>query len=77
MTSSSETPPPSDDPTWDCPNCGWAINDEIIDDAPACPHGWQSLEGMALPDVKALFAEHLPEMSLDPVIEKGTSDDRS
>lgn len=52
----SSNPPPSADPTWRCEKCGWAINDEILADAPDCPHGWVSLEDMPLADIKALFA---------------------
>ena len=63
----SETPPPSDEPSWPCERCAWPINDAILSDTPDCPHGWLSLEGMAMADIKAMFAAGAPELSLDPV----------
>lgn len=61
---SSEQPDPSADPTTPCASCGWGVNDEILDETPDCPHGWQSLEGMPLADIKALFAEGAPDLSI-------------
>jgi len=62
----TDNPPPSANPTTPCPGCGWPVNDEILSDSPKCPHGWVSLEGMAIADARALFAAGAPELSLDP-----------
>lgn len=63
-------PPTSEDPTQPCANCGWGIDAEIISETPDCPHGWQSLEGLPLADIKAMFAAGAPDLNLDP----GTSE---
>lgn len=65
----SETPLPSSDPSAECHYCGFPINAEIMADAGVCPHGWLSLEGMSMADIKAIFAAGAPELSLDPVAE--------
>lgn len=65
--SGSGNPPPSADPTQPCEKCNWPVNAEILADTPDCPHGWLSLEGMCLADIKAAFASD-PELSIDPRI---------
>ena len=62
----NDVPPPSATPSHPCPHCGYPVNAEVLADAPGCPHGWVSLDGMPLADLKARFANGAPELSLDP-----------
>lgn len=48
-----------------CEQCGWEVTDEILAETPECPHGWTSLEGMTIADIKAVFASGAPELSID------------
>jgi hypothetical protein len=49
-----------------CHYCG-GPTDPAADDRPDCAACWTDLTTMPMADVKALFAAHDPELSLDPV----------
>jgi len=40
-----------------CADCGFPAGAEMLAETPDCPHGWLSLEGMPLADIKAVFAK--------------------
>ena len=65
MTAPEGMTPPTET-FFDCPRCGWAVNDGILADTPDCPHGWSSFDGMSLADIKAAFAAGCDDISIDP-----------
>lgn len=69
-----ETPHTCTNPTVPCAACGSPVDDEILADAPDCPHGWVDLTTIAVADIKALFARSMPEVNLKPALKPGGTD---